>query len=425
MFDNSYYESIEKSLLNSMIFDSSSCKIIFSRLESLDFTSSTHRLMFDTIKELYINKKPLDEELIYQKIKQQNSSIEESDIISVISSNPLVDLDYYIEEIKDRALKREIELTISRAKEKLLDNQTKARDVLSLITLYAQEIKKRGKKSLLEIEHLDEVVESEPEFICKNWLPFPKKTVSFITAPGGTGKSYLMVQLAMRYLLEYRGDRAFLWFSEDPKSFTKHRAQKILDDILHESWDIIQKRLDISDSQTFHILEESSRGKVEINSHFYDLVEILEPYSLIILDPLIAFYGGDENNNTQARLFMQLFTQWASERNKTIIFIHHATKGSTTARGAGAFLDAARLSYELEKPKNSAGESDEDSRELEIKITLKDNYGAKRILGSTKVRRVIFPSKLPKKESDLVINRTIRKIGGSDIPLEITRKVLS
>ncbi len=419
MLDHGYFESVEKSVLSSMIFDPSTCKIVFSRLDSNDLSHHSHKFIFDSIKELYNEQKPIDEELIYRKIKAKSLNINEDDIMQIISSNPLVDLDFYIDELKDRALKREIELTISKAKERLLDDEVRANDVLSLIALYTDEIKKRGRKRLLDIEHLDEVHEREPEFIVKSWLPFPKKTVSFITAPGGTGKSYLMLQLAMRFLLEAKESRAFLWFSEDPKSFTKHRAQKILDEILHESWDLIKSRLDISDSQTFHILKENHKRSFEVNPDFYELVDILEPYDLIVLDPLISFYGGDENNNAQARQFMQLFTQWASERDKTIIFIHHSTKGTTQSRGAGAFLDAVRLSYELERPKDRAGDVDEDSRELEIKITLKDNYGAKRILGATKVRRVIFPSHAKSlNATPRLIKRSKHKFGNSELDIE-------
>jgi len=36
-------------------------------------------------------------------------------------------------------------------------------------------------------------------------------------------------------------------------------------------------------------------------------------------DHPIVYYTVDENNNAHARKFMQLFTEWASKENKTII----------------------------------------------------------------------------------------------------------
>jgi replicative DNA helicase len=82
----------------------------------------------------------------------------------------------------------------------------------------------------------------------------------------------------------------------------------------------------------------------------------LKDFSLIVLDPLIAFYGADENSNADARYFMSLLNKWCVDENKTIILIHHHSKASGTnkssARGASAFIDACRMHYVIEKVEN-------------------------------------------------------------------------
>jgi len=74
-----------------------------------------------------------------------------------------------------------------------------------------------------------------------------------------------------------------------------------------------------------------------------------------------------------------------------IIFIHHGTKNSSQSRGASAFVDAVRLVYRVEHIKNDKGEIlEEQNRYI---ILDKDNNGAKKYLGSSKVKRQVFPRK--------------------------------
>jgi len=65
------------------------------------------------------------------------------------------------------------------------------------------------------------------------------------------------------------------------------------------------------------------------------------------------FFGGEENSNTHARAFMNTLNEWVSKENKTLILIHHSKKPGNESnddskiRGAGAIVDASRLSYEV------------------------------------------------------------------------------
>ncbi len=92
---------------------------------------------------------------------------------------------------------------------------------------------------------------------------------------------------------------------------------------------------------------------------------------------------------------MQPFLNWSSEQNKSIIFLHHASKGSnntTKARGAGAFVDACRISYELDKVYLKDGKALNRAclHERTIKLA-KDNYGAIKYLNKFDVIRQVTP----------------------------------
>ncbi|MDY3205753.1 MAG: AAA family ATPase [Arcobacter sp.] len=226
----------------------------------------------------------------------------------------------------------------------------------------------------IQISNFKEIQKEEIEYICSNWLPVPRKAVSLIVAEGGIGKSWILLQLALRHLIENPNEKVFTWLSEDPKGLSKARADLICSKIL-EVEAISIENLFISASPTFPITFNNVQ-KVK---------EQLKEFDVILLDPLIGFYSGDENSNADARIFMQHFTKWAVEDNKTIVFIHHVSKGTGKSRGASALVDAVRLVYEIEKI---------DKNDTKRKFTVgKDNYGVKNVLECAEFERVIFPKK--------------------------------
>lgn len=239
------------------------------------------------------------------------------------------------------------------------------------------------KQVLFEKESICDTHEEEIEFICEDWLPFPKKTVSMIIARGGIGKSWVMLQLAMRHI-EDTGEEAFLWLSEDPKGVSKKRAS------------LLSKKFFKKDIAAFEnlFIYGSERGTTDIvfnEKNFTSLKSAFKNCSLIGLDPLGSFFEGNENSNSDARKFMQKFIQWATEENKAIVFIHHVDKVAGKIRGAGAFRDAVRVVYEIT-------EDTEDPLKLSFSLD-KDNYAIKHVLkGSIPFSRIIFPSENKRKK---------------------------
>jgi len=215
-----------------------------------------------------------------------------------------------------------------------------------------------------------DITPKAPEFYTIKWLPIPKSAVCMLTAPGGVGKSFFSIQIACQIIKEEPSRRVLLWLSEDPEG----QSRKRLDDVLSKVIGVTDARaymdnIDIigSNSQAPHITIEN----------LGEFQKMIESYAVVVIDPLIAFYAGDENNNGEARSFMNMFTHSAQKQMQSIIFVHHHSKGSKenkgTTRGAGAFVDAVRVVYELE--------AIEDSKERKLNIT-KDNWGVKMYIKS-------------------------------------------
>ena len=379
-------QDFERAILSTIIFEAKGRDEAFdSGLKKDDFSHSFYQKLFTTLQYLYDNS-AIEESLIVQHMGKEFNEVQMLDVLAAL---PISNVSIYTEKIQEYARLRQFKQLAHQILHKV-DQEESLSDTLHLVHEGLERVEE-GSRELFNVVSFNDIEASEAEFVCKSWLPFPKNAVSMVSAGGGVGKSFLLLQAAMRMVRDEKL-KVFMWLSEDPLSLSKYRFEMIGKQLLETDLSLFNKNLHISgaDSETIHFLEES-RGGVTVNSKFYQFKRALKEYDVIVLDPLIAMFGADENNNAHARKFVNLFTRWATKEGKTIIFIHHGAKNTSQSRGASAFVDAVRLVYRVEYIKNEAGEISED--ENRFIILDKDNNGAKKYLGSAKVKRQVFPKK--------------------------------
>ena len=250
---------------------------------------------------------------------------------------------------------------------------------------------------------MHESIEVEQKFILDNFMPFPENTLCMVSAKGGIGKTNLSIKLASEYVIHHQGSVA-MWLSEDDVGNVKNRSETL------KSFDIIdtynEKRVLLITSDPIHFAQSNGKNFEFDNDKLYELQEwcCLNNIRLLIIDPLLAFFSGNENDNSQARIFMQPFINWCKEVDITIIIIHHASKTDGNTRGAGAFVDAVRCCYNISIPlketKSEKGiriEEDEDKKQMGIRTVActKDNRGATpylyKLYGSDSFETTIIP----------------------------------
>ena len=396
-----YNLDIERAILNSIIFDNNLLDVTENMLTKDDFYLPFHQIVYQAIKELIEEKDFIDELMLKDELIKRKKNNEEL-FFEIITTTPIENVEEYAKIIKELALKRKLQLLFKRA---AIEIENK--DVLELINKTKEELENLEKNNTdtFKLKTFSKVENKDIEFILKDYLPIPKKAVTLLSAKGGAGKSWLVLQLALKYINQ-TDNKVFAWLSEDPDFATKKRAEKIINEILINHNDT--KYFDInhpiynnfcylgSETRPFHLIEYDYKKK-NINNLFYKLKYTLKDFEFIILDPLIAFYGGDENNNSQAREFMNLLTEWADKEDKAILVVHHNNKSTTGGiRGASAFVDAVRLQYELLTNNDN---DKKDKQELlpagfrKIKIK-KDNWGVERILEKKEIDIQIFKDEI-------------------------------
>ncbi|WP_418180763.1 AAA family ATPase [Aliarcobacter lanthieri] len=392
MQNNNLIIQTETLVLSSILFNQTIMEQIAITLKANDFYLPVHRDIYETMLELYRDEMPIDEDYI---IKKSKKPINQNVLMQIIAATPITDVYKYVKGIKEDSLRRQIQNLSLELKRNSENENLSNNEIFEILKDRQDEIRYNNiltinKNSILSI------VEKEPEFYLKSWLPIPLGTITIISAPGGTGKTWIVAQLALRFILEHPNKKIFLWLSEDLESIVKHRMNLICNSILDTPLDNRFENVTITDTSPEPLLERN-KGIYKMGYKFDQLRAELKDYDVIVLDPLLAFYGADENDNSQARLFMQPFMNWCKEMNKSIIFLHHSNKpvGSdnlSRTRGAGAFVDASRVCYEVNKIYKKDNKTlDLDCLHLrDIKLS-KDNYGAIKHLKQFNVNRYITP----------------------------------
>jgi replicative DNA helicase len=237
---------------------------------------------------------------------------------------------------------------------------------------------------MIVFQTMHDSVEVEQKFILEHFMPFPQNTLCMVSAKGGIGKTNLSIKLSAEYVIHHQGSVA-LWLTEDDAGNVKNRSETL------KTFDIIQpyneKRVLLITSDPIHFAQSNHNNFEFDNTKLEELKKwcCINDVRLLVIDPLLAFFSGNENDNSQARVFMQPFINWCKEVDITIIIIHHASKTDGNTRGAGAFVDAVRCCYNISIPlretKSEKGiriEEDEDKKQMGIRAVTctKDNRGA-------------------------------------------------
>ena len=356
---------VERALLAGILIDNRNM-LEAKVLEVSDFYDSKHRQIFTRMKELYAQEKPIDVAML--------DMIYDDYVLELLDlPSGLINISNYVQEIIETSKQRLLISQIEEIKVHALDSsfqKTKARIIELSNNL------ERNTVAKFDFKTSSQIIAKKPDFILKDFIPLPSGAVTMISSKGGSGKSALALQIALR--ASNCKIKTLAWLSEDPDYTTKYRLEKIsefTEITIHDEY------LNITDQIPFQILQKKDKA-VNINPLFYDFKVACKDFQIIIIDPLIAFYGGNENDNGEARQFMDLLSEWAKKTGKAIILIHHPTKylDASVARGASAFVDAVRAHYSVDRSKD-------DDRKVIVKIE-KDNWGIKTFFEKEKLIQI-------------------------------------
>lgn len=171
-------------------------------------------------------------------------------------------------------------------------------------------------------------------------------TVGALIAPGGAGKSWFALEAAIALAggpdflqigIRQTGDVLYL-SAEDPALAIQHRLHTVayavrdtVDDIAAhlEIVSLMGRVVDLNQKAWSDAIKKMAKGK-----------------RLVILDTLRRFHCADENNGGEMASLLGILESIAGDTGASILFLHHAGKGSVL-NGGGDIQQASRGSSVL------------------------------------------------------------------------------
>lgn len=234
----------------------------------------------------------------------------------------------------------------------------------------------------------------------REWLVrelLPDGVVGILAAPGGTGKSLLLQQLAVAVAggLPFLGceiDRpgAVVYLSmEDDRDELRRRLHAIGQSAGGLPFELVAGRLYMLDlvASGFKLTHSANGGRdITVNAlliaRLREALRQIDGLRLIVLDTYSRANGGDENSNVHSATFVQACEQLRQDTSCTVIVSAHTTKASrgavkaTDVAGGARLVDSARWMAGLDRyMTNDKGEcSPENARHIRLTVG-KSNYG--------------------------------------------------
>lgn len=160
--DNLGLRNIERSILATIFFNPEIFEDVSSVLDEKDFSDAFLQSVFGAIKNQYEAQKPIDADLIVPTLSK-NKFYSEEEFLSLLALAPLVNLDFYLQEIKNASIKRTLYLMANRIATSAKDQNTQAQDVLEDAEKTIYEISANGE--LKEFRDSEEIVVSTIKMI--------------------------------------------------------------------------------------------------------------------------------------------------------------------------------------------------------------------------------------------------------------------
>jgi len=217
-------------------------------------------------------------------------------------------------------------------------------------------------------------------------------TVGSVIAPGGVGKSFFALEVAIAVATghditcgaltcenQLKGKVLYLP-AEDMEAIIQGRLYWLGKYLNREELVVASNFISIiplvGTIPYVHTSSSDNDARLNAESWAITLRELAEGKRLVIIDTLRRFHGCDENDGAAMTLLLQIIEVIAFETGATFIFLHHTNKashiengdGQGAARGSGVLSDNGRWQLNL------VVMTKKEAKELKIKESERRNY---------------------------------------------------
>ncbi len=139
MEESLYNLAFERSVLSSIIFDPSQFDEFEAVLSAEDFYLSAHQEIYRAMLSLSHRDLPIDEEFIKKELSGKGQ-FDERVMVEILTANPIANTKAYVQEIKDKAIKRNLLTLTTEIKRVTLEEDLVGSDVVDMVEKKLYEI---------------------------------------------------------------------------------------------------------------------------------------------------------------------------------------------------------------------------------------------------------------------------------------------
>jgi len=201
-------------------------------------------------------------------------------------------------------------------------------------------------------KHADADTSASFDFLVKGWIP--RGTVTVIGASGGTGKSSLAHNLAVKSAIDYRPDEAPpTWLGSEID--TKNTQGICVYFSGEDGPSIVHSRAKVFDPEgraNRLMFQRTDFGEGGNLSTFMKKLHKLPEVPLVVIDPARKYLTGDENDAGVVSEFFEAIEEFAIQKHAAMVVVHHLVKGARPRhvldiydmlRGSQVFIDRPRI----------------------------------------------------------------------------------
>jgi len=139
MEESLYNLAFERSVLSSIIFDPAQFDEFEAVLNAEDFYLAAHQEIYRAMLSLSHRDLPIDEEFIKKELTGKQK-FDERVLVEILTANPISNTTAYVQEIKDKAIKRHLLTLTTEIKRVTLEENLNGNDVVDLVEKKLYEI---------------------------------------------------------------------------------------------------------------------------------------------------------------------------------------------------------------------------------------------------------------------------------------------
>lgn len=376
MQDNLYNLAFERSILSSIVFEPSQFDELSVALRQDDFYLPAHQDIFKVMTILLQKDQPIDEEFIKKELIKMKK-FDEQTMLEILSANPISNTKAYVDEIKDKSLKRHLLTLTTEIKRVTVEEELPSADVVDIVEKKLYEItqdnqtsdfKDSPKMTFDTMEYIKEMkargnnilvgVDTGFHELNKMTTGFGKGDLVIIAARPAMGKTSFILNTVNSLIMDGKGV-AFFSLEMPAEQLmlrllsiqTSIPLQKLrVGDMNDDQWSSLNGAIDKMNDAKLFVDDQGSININQLRSKLRKLKNQHPEIEIAVIDYLQIMSGiGNQDRHLQVSEMSRGLKMLARELNMPIVALSQLNRGLESRNDKRPMLSDIRESGSIEQ----------------------------------------------------------------------------